>query len=120
MSNQPGRFFDNPAFCEYVFLLVEIERLIREGRNDLPEGEAIYEEMDAPADKLDRDEMNAVSAFAADLTRMSERYRAVLLPTQAALPTAANGSANHPPPLAEPPARSRSTDPADSPKELVP
>ena len=122
MNNQPGRFFDNPAFCEYVFLLVELERLIREGRNELPEGEPIYDQMDGPADKLDGEELIAVKAFASDLTRLSERYGSILLPTQATLPTSANGSANHPAPapVAEPAGRSRSTDPADSPKELIP
>lgn len=120
MNDQPGKFFNNPAFCEYVFLLVEIERLIREGRNDFPEGEAIYDEMDAPADNLDRDEMDAVSAFAADLTRLSERYRSILLRTQPAPSPSPNGAAVQPIPLAEPAGRSRAPDPADSPKELIP
>jgi hypothetical protein len=112
MNDQPGKYFDNPAFCEYIFLLVEIERLIREDRNESPEGEAIYEEMDAPGDKLDRDEMNAVSAFAADLTRLSEKYASILLPTVARARPAVNAIATPPAP--------HPTDSADSPKELIP
>lgn len=118
--NAPGRFFDNPAFREYVFLLVELERLIREGRNEAPEGEAIYDEMDAPGDQLDDDELKAVKDFAADLTRLSERYGSILLPTQAATPSSPNGPVTHPAPHANAPGQSRSADPADSPKELTP
>lgn len=112
MNNQQGKYFENPAFCEYIFLLVELERLIREDRNELPEGEAIYAEMDSPADKLDGQEMEAVSVFAAELTRLSGRYGPILLPTQASPIVSSKGTVAPP--------SSRTTNPAASSQELVP
>jgi hypothetical protein len=87
MKDAAGKLFANPAFCEYIFLLVELERLIREGRNEGAEGEALYEEMDAPWDKLDDAERNAIRQFADDLTRMSNRYASILLPTEKSKPS---------------------------------
>jgi hypothetical protein len=107
MNHTSGKYFDNPAFCEYVFLLVELERLIREGRNESPEGEAVYDEMDAPADKLDDDEMKAVRAFAGDLTRLSERYASILLPTEGSTRSSPNGAVGKPPPITGPEPRPR-------------
>lgn len=82
MNATPGRFFANPAFREYLFLLVELERLFREGRGQSPEADIIRDEMDAPGDKLDGEERKAVSEFTAELTPISERYASILLPTE--------------------------------------
>ena len=82
MNDVASKYFDNPAFREYVFLLVELERLIREDRDESPEGDAIRDAMDAPGDRLGSEEVKAVSAFAADLTRLSEQYASILLPTE--------------------------------------
>jgi hypothetical protein len=117
MTHTPNKYFANPAFREYIFLLVELERLVREGRNNAPEGDAIYEEMDTPGDKLDADEAQAVKDFASDLTRLSQRYASILLAT-------ANSSASHTtdPQLTEAkgePIRSHSPGPGN-PRELIP
>ena len=119
MKDTPGKFFNNPAFCEYIFLLVEIERLIREGRNDGPEGDAIYEEMDAPWDMLDDAEMNAIRQFASDLTRMSKRYASILLPTEKSGPSSSDSTVGNVTTPNEQPVRSHSQGP-ENPRELIP
>lgn len=112
MSNSPQKQIDNPAFREYLFLLVELERLIRDGLDESPAGDAIYDAMDAPGDRLDGDEIRAVKVFAGDLTRMSERFSSILLPTTAP------GRPEPSPTVA--PQSPRPGSPADSPKELIP
>jgi len=120
MNDTPGKFFANPAFCEYIFLLVEIERLIREGRNDDPEGEAIYEEMDGPGDKLDDAEMEAVGQFAGDLTRMSDRYRSILLPTEKLARPSPDTTTCDLAPVVNQPMNSRGLGQTDTTRELIP
>lgn len=112
MNDSSSKYFTNPAFREYVFLLVELERLIREGRNESPEGDAIYDAMDGPGDRLNGEEMQAVKAFASDLTRLSEQYAPLLLPTAGPSRLLPNATVAPTSPL--PPS------PADSPKELIP
>lgn len=81
MNQTPGKYFENPAFRDYIFLLVELERLFRDGRGQTPEADAIREAMDFPSHRFDGDELGAINVFADRLTEMSEQYRAILLPT---------------------------------------
>jgi hypothetical protein len=71
MKQAPGRFFDKPAFREYVRLLGELHRLIREGRDESPEGETLREAMDAPGELLDDEEVAEAFAISAELYRVS-------------------------------------------------
>ena len=61
------RFFDNPDFAEYVRLLGRLHRLIREGRDESEEGEALRDSMDRPGEALSDEEGRAEAAISADL-----------------------------------------------------
>jgi hypothetical protein len=78
MNDTSNKYFNNLAFREYIFLLVELERLFREGRGQTAEADALRNAMDFPSDKLDGDEVKTINFFADDLTRLSKRYRAIL------------------------------------------
>lgn len=65
-------FFDNPDFISYVRLLGELHRLIRQGRDEGPEGDNLRDRMDAPGERLSREELTAVKGIAADFYTLSE------------------------------------------------
>ena len=117
MKQASDRFFNNPAFREYLFLLVELHRLIREGRDETAQGWAVNDAMDHPGDQLDGEEIQAVKVFAADLYQLTERHRAIL-DMDKGPPPGQPGSETQP--AGDRRVRSSTTDPADSPKELIP
>ena len=67
-----GRYFQNPDFAEYVRLLGRLHQLIREGRDESEEGEALRDSMDRPGDALIDDEGRAVSDISVDLYSISD------------------------------------------------
>lgn len=64
-------FFQNPDFVEYVRLLGRLHRLIREGRDESVEGEALRDSMDRPGDALSGAEVRAVKDISVDLYSIS-------------------------------------------------
>jgi hypothetical protein len=82
MNQTPGRYFENPAFREYIFLLVELERLFREGRGQTSEADAIREAMDFPSHRFSADEDRAIRSFAHYLTDMNQKYGPILPRTE--------------------------------------
>jgi hypothetical protein len=92
MTDNATKYFGNPAFREYVFLLVELERLFRHGRGESAEADAIREEMDFPMHRYDAAELDALKEFGKHLTAMSKKYGRILdqEPTNSA--TANNGA----------------------------
>ena len=66
------RFFQNPAFNEYVRLLAQQHRLIREGRDESPEGERLANAMDVPGSLLSREEVEEAQAISADFYQFSQ------------------------------------------------
>jgi hypothetical protein len=83
MNQASSSYFANPAFREYIFLLVELERLFREGRGQTAEADAIREAMDFPSHCFSAAEDEAISEFGNYLTEMSQKYREILLRTVA-------------------------------------
>jgi enoyl-CoA hydratase/carnithine racemase len=65
-------FFDNPDFVSYVRLLGELHRLIQQGRDEEPEGDDLRDRMDAPGERLSREELAAVKGIAADFYSLAE------------------------------------------------
>lgn len=65
-------FFDNPNFITYVRLLGELHCLIRQGRDEGPEGELLRDHMDAPGERLSQRERVAVKGIAADFYSLAE------------------------------------------------
>jgi hypothetical protein len=78
MTDTPATYFANPAFREYVFLLVELQRLFRHGHGQSPQADAIREEMDFPMHRFDAGELDALKDFGKHLTAMSEKYGSML------------------------------------------
>lgn len=64
--------FDNPDFISYVRLLGELHRLIQRGRDEGPEGDDLRDRMDAPGERLSREELTAVKGIAADFYSLAE------------------------------------------------
>ncbi|HJT36618.1 MAG TPA: hypothetical protein VJ783_31635 [Pirellulales bacterium] len=75
-------FFDNPDFVGYVRLLGELHRLIQLGRDEGPEGDNLRDRMDAPGERLSREELAAVKGIAADFYSLAETRD--VLPSDAA------------------------------------
>ena len=61
------QFRDNPHYVEYVRLLHELHFLMRDGKDESPEGEAIRDQMDWPWRHLNEEEVNRVNGMSADL-----------------------------------------------------
>jgi hypothetical protein len=120
MNETPNTFFENAAFREYIFLLVELERLFRENRGQTAEADVVRDEMDAPGDRLDAEEMNAVREFAGDLTRLSERYASILLPTERPTRSSPDTTVGNLPPLTEQPLRRPAPGQEPRPREFTP
>ena len=78
MNSTSNAYFANPAFREYIFLLVELERLFREGRGQTPEADVIREAMDFPSHRFTAAEDAAISEFGTYLTEMSRQYGVIL------------------------------------------
>jgi hypothetical protein len=119
MNQTPGKYFENPAFREYIFLLVELARLFREGRGQSSEADAIREAMDFPSHRFDADEDHARNVFADYLTQMSEQYASILLPTEWPTRPPPDGAVGQLPPLVERPGRLPTPDPDPRPRELT-
>jgi hypothetical protein len=78
MTHGVTTFFGNPAFREYIFLLVELERLFRHGQGQSAQADAIREEMDFPMHRYDTCELDALKEFGSHLKTMSAKYGHVL------------------------------------------
>lgn len=91
MTDAPDLYFANPAFREYIFLLVELERLFRHGEGQSTKADAIREEMDFPMHRYSTNELKALKEFGKHLTTMSEKYGGVLDQEPSEPPRAGNG-----------------------------
>lgn len=60
-------------FLEYVRLLIQLHKLIQEGRDESEEGEAIRDEMDGPGNRLTEEEKNSIHQLSADLDAIGDR-----------------------------------------------
>jgi tetratricopeptide (TPR) repeat protein len=69
------RFFDNPYFRQYVRLLHQLHQMIRQGVDETPEGEALRDRMDVPAEHLDPEEIDCVNGISADFYTLSDHPR---------------------------------------------
>jgi hypothetical protein len=65
-------FFENPDFVTYARLLWQSHELLREGRDEGPEGDELRDGMDAPGERLSRQEAEAVKGIAADFYSLIE------------------------------------------------
>jgi hypothetical protein len=72
------RFFDNPQFLSSARLLHQLHRLIRDNQDETPEGEALRERMDEPAEHLTPEEVDALNAISADFYTLSGQTWEVL------------------------------------------
>jgi len=66
------RFFNNPDFLNYVRLLWDLHAAIREGKDELEDGESIRERMDGPGSRLSPEEMDCVNGISADFYSLTE------------------------------------------------
>lgn len=80
---QNTRFFHNPDFLKYVRLLHELHAAIREGKDELVEGENIRDRMDEPASHLSSDEIAGVHGISSDFYSVSDPLPTVILPRTA-------------------------------------
>lgn len=64
MSNTPDRS-PGDDFMTYIRLSGRLHRMIRDGTDEGPEGEAIRDQMDGPGDRLTEDEVQAVKEISA-------------------------------------------------------
>jgi len=78
-------FFYNPDFLKYVRLLVELHLAIEEGWDEMPQGEALREQMDEPGDRLSREEVMSVNGISADLYSLTDDPPQEVLPMTAAV-----------------------------------
>ena len=67
MKQAPGRFFDEPAFREYVRMMSELEQMFPEGRGESPEADERRDRMDRPWYELDDEEAAAIREMPDDL-----------------------------------------------------
>ena len=65
------RFFRNPHFREYLRLLRNLHESIRTGSDESDDGEAIRDQMDAPADFFTKSETESANGISADLYSIS-------------------------------------------------
>ena len=93
MTDATKSFFGNPAFREYIFLLIELERLFRRGLGQSPQADAIRDAMDFPSHRYTAEEDAAISRFGDHLNEMSAKYGPMLDCDVSAPPTADNGIA---------------------------
>jgi hypothetical protein len=91
MTDAASTYFGNSAFREYVFLLVELERLFRRGQGQSAQADSIREEMDFPLHRFVAGELDALKEFGKHLTGMSEKYGRMLDRESTAMATAENG-----------------------------
>src|SRR3954454_20541918 len=73
-------FFTNPDFLQYVRLLSELHRLIQEGTDETPEGEALRDRMNDPGSRLSSDEIASVNGFSADFYSVAASSTGPVLP----------------------------------------
>lgn len=66
------KFADNPDYTTYERLLIELHRLIAEGKGDDEEAEAVRDEMDAPEQRLSQDEIMRLNGLSADLYMLQD------------------------------------------------
>ena len=92
MTDNATTYFGNPAFREYVFLLVELERLFRHGMGQSAQADSVREEMDFPMHRYDAAELDALKEFGSHLTAMSKKYGPMLDRESTTSTTANNGA----------------------------
>jgi hypothetical protein len=66
------RFFRNPSFLDYVRLLHQLHRAIKEGWDETAKGEALRERMDEPGGGLSREEITSLNGISADFYSLTE------------------------------------------------
>jgi len=62
-----NKFADNPDYVLYEKLLIEVHRLIAAGKGNDDEADAVRDKMDAPEQKLSREESDRMGGLSADL-----------------------------------------------------
>lgn len=67
MSNDMGRFSNNPSFNRYASLLGELHELMSSGRSESDEAEGVRDAMDLPWRNLDRAECSLLDGLSGDL-----------------------------------------------------
>lgn len=75
--------FDNPDFLKYVRLLAKLHVAIREGWDEMPQGEALREQMDAPGNRLSHEEVVSVNGISADIYSLIDDPPEEVLPMTA-------------------------------------
>jgi tetratricopeptide (TPR) repeat protein len=65
-------FFRNPSFLDYVRLLYQLHRAIKEGWDETSEGEGLRERIDAPRRGLSREETASLNGISADFYSLTE------------------------------------------------
>lgn len=68
-----AEFFKSADFVAYVRLLAQLHELMRAGRDETAEGEALRDQMDLPGDGLSIAEVAAIKGIAADLYSLGGR-----------------------------------------------
>jgi tetratricopeptide (TPR) repeat protein len=71
------QFFGNTHFIAYVRLLRQLHQLIRNRADETPEGDALRERMDEPADYLTDAEIDCLNAISADFYTLASPSRPV-------------------------------------------
>ena len=67
-----NKFADNPNYVAYERLLIELHRLIADGKGDDDEAEAVRDQMDAPWYRLSTEEDDRMSGLSADLYMLQD------------------------------------------------
>ncbi len=69
------QFADNPAYNKYETLLIQLHKLLAEGKNDTPEVDPVHDEMDECEPYLDSAEIQRLKGLSADLYMLQEKER---------------------------------------------
>ena len=77
------QFFLNPAFRKYLSLLRDLHELIRSGNDETPQGEALRDSMDQPAEKLTMEEVDCLNGISADFYSLANEFEHTVLPKTA-------------------------------------
>ena len=68
-----NQFADNPDYVTYERLLVEIDRLIADGKGDNEEAEAVRDQMDPPWYRLSSEETDHIGSLSIGLNQSDSR-----------------------------------------------
>lgn len=70
--NKMNKLAENPEYIAYEKLLIELHRLIADGKGDDEEAEAVRDAMDTPWYRLSREEDDRMSGLSADLYMLQD------------------------------------------------